>query len=201
MSRLYVQPTPQRWNTLVIPNGLCLALPYQKGECMLYDITVPQFIKGLQQLSTFLDKASTTAEAKKFDVEVLMNSRLAPDQFNFIRQVQIVCDTAKLGVSRLTAKEAPVHDDSEKTLPEIKTRIESVIAYLEKFTAKDFAEAETRHITQPRWEGQYLFGTEYALHHMIPNFYFHITTAYAILRHNGVDVGKKDFLGKMPYKK
>lgn len=168
---------------------------------MLYDITVPQFIKGLQQLSTFLDKAVSFAETKKIDVQVLMDSRLAPDQFAFIRQVQIACDTAKLGVSRLTLKDAPTHDDSEKTLAEIKSRIESVISYLEKFTAKDFEGSAERHISQPRWEGQYLFGTEYALHHMLPNFYFHITTAYSILRHNGVEVGKKDYLGKMPYKK
>ena len=168
---------------------------------MLYEITVPQFIKGLQQLNSFFDKAITFAEAKKFDVDVLLQSRLAPDQFNLIRQVQIACDTAKLGTARLNGKEAPVHEDIEKTVPELKARIESVIAYLEKFTVGDFAESETRHVSQPRWEGQYLLGTEFVLHHVLPNFYFHITTAYAILRHNGVDVGKKDYLGKMPYRK
>lgn len=168
---------------------------------MLYDITVPQFIKGLQQLATFFDKATLYAETKKFDVEVLMKSRLAPDQFDLIRQVQIACDTAKLGVSRLTGKDAPTHDDSEKTLPEVRARIASVISYLEKFTAKDFEGAEVRRVSQPRWEGQYLLGTEFALHHVVPNFYFHITTVYAILRNNGVDVGKKDYLGPMPFKK
>lgn len=168
---------------------------------MLYELTVPQFIKGLTQLNNFFDKASLYAETKKFDVEVLLSSRLAPDQFNFVRQIQIACDTAKLGVSRLTTKDAPAHDDSEKTLADLRTRIQSTIAYLEKFSEADFAEAESRHISQPRWEGQYLTGKEYVLHHMLPNFYFHITTAYAILRANGVDVGKKDYLGKMPYKK
>ncbi len=168
---------------------------------MLYDMTVPQFIKGLQQMTSFFDKATLYAEQKKFDVEVLLQSRLAPDQFNLIRQVQIACDTAKLGVSRLTGKEAPTHDDTEKTLPELRARVASVVSYLEKFTAKDFEGAGTRHISQPRWEGQYLLGTEFALHHAVPNFYFHVTTVYAILRNNGVDVGKKDFLGPMPFKK
>ncbi len=168
---------------------------------MLYELTVPQFIKGLQQLTTLFDKAAGFAESKKFETEVLLNTRLAPDQFAFTRQVQIACDTAKLGVSRLTGKEAPSHDDSEKTLADLRARIASTIAYLEKFTENDFAGSETRQISQPRWEGQWLTGKEYVLHHMIPNFYFHITTAYSILRASGVDVGKKDYLGKMPYKK
>lgn len=168
---------------------------------MLYDLTVSQFIKGLTQINTFFEKAAHYAETKKFDVEVLLNTRLAPDQFPFIRQIQIACDTAKLGVSRLTAKDAPTHDDSEKTLADLKARIESTIAYLQKFTAEDFSGADTRHITTPRWDGQYLTGSEYAVQHVVPNFYFHITTAYAILRANGVDVGKKDYLGPMPYKR
>lgn len=168
---------------------------------MFYDLTVSQFIKGLTQLSTFFDKAANFAEQKKFDVDVLLNTRLAPDQFNFIRQVQIACDTAKLGVSRLTGKDAPTHDDSEKTIAELKARVESTIAYLQKFSAQDFSETPTRRITTPRWDGQYLTGSEYALHHVVPNFYFHITTAYAILRASGVEIGKKDYLGPMPYKR
>jgi len=168
---------------------------------MIYENTVPQFTKMLNNLLVILDKGAQFAETKKFDTEVLMQSRLAPDQFPLIRQVQIACDTAKLGVSRLTGKDAPSHDDSEKTLADIKTRIESTVTYLKKFTAKDFSEAATRHVTQPRWEGQYLTGEDYTLHHVIPNFYFHLTTTYAILRNNGVDVGKKDYLGAMPYKK
>jgi len=168
---------------------------------MLYDMTVPQFIKGLQQLSTFFDKATLYAETKKFDVDVLLRSRLAPDQFDLIRQVQIACDTAKLGVSRLTGKDAPTHEDTEKTLPEVRARIASVISYLEKFTAKDFEGAETRKVSQPRWDGQHLLGSEFALHHVVPNFYFHVTTVYSILRNNGVDVGKKDYLGPMPFRK
>lgn len=167
----------------------------------IYELTVTQFTKMLNNLNNILDKGATFAESKKFDSSVLLESRLAPDQFNLVRQIQITCDTAKLGASRLTGKEAPAHADDEKTLAQLKTRIESTISYLSKFSEKDYAEATTRHVSQPRWEGKYLTGEEYVLHHVIPNFYFHLTTAYAILRHNGVDVGKKDYLGAMPYRK
>ncbi len=169
---------------------------------MFYEHTVVQFSKALHNLNEILDKGAAHAEAKKFDVSVLLNSRLAPDQFNLIRQVQIACDTAKLGVARLTGKveSVPVHADTETTLPELKQRIQAVLDYLAEFKAEDFAGAAERHITQPRWEGKYLTGAEFAIQYAIPNIYFHITTAYAILRHNGVDIGKKDYLGSMPYK-
>ena len=167
---------------------------------MLYDVSVPQFVKTLQNLSAMLDKAAAHADSKKFDVEVLLNARLAPDQFHFIRQVQITCDTAKLGVARLTGKEAPSYEDHEKTLPELKARIEKTLAYLGSVGAGDFAGAGERRVSQPRWQGKYLTGAEFAVQHMLPNFYFHVTTAYAILRHNGVDLGKKDYLGAMPFK-
>ncbi len=167
---------------------------------MMYEITVPQFTKMLQNLSAILNKGAKYAETKKFDVEVLLNSRLAPDQFNLIRQVQIACDSAKLCAARLTAKEAPIHDDKEKTLPELLGRIQETISYLHTLTAEDFKGAEERRISQPRWEGKYLLGHEFVTQHAIPNIYFHITTAYAILRHNGVEIGKKDYLGEMPYK-
>lgn len=168
---------------------------------MLYEITVPQFTKMLHNLSHIIDKAVQNSTERKFDIDVLLNSRLAPDQFNFIRQVQIACDTAKLYASRMTGKEAPVNEDNEKTLPEVKARIEQTIGYLNTFKAEDFKGAEERKISQPRWEGKYLTGFEFATQHAIPNMYFHVTTAYAILRHSGVAVGKKDYLGEMPYKK
>lgn len=167
---------------------------------MIYDLTIPQFTKTLNNLNAMLDKAAGFADSKKFEIDVLLQSRLAPDQFNFIRQVQIACDTAKLGASRLTGKAAPVQEDNEKTLSEVKARIESVVKYLGEFKPEDFKNAMTTTITQPRWEGKTLTGEQYVIHHVIPNFYFHITTAYSILRHNGVDVGKKDFLGALPYK-
>ena len=169
---------------------------------MLYDLTVVQFSKMLQNLSLILAKGEAFAESKKVDMSVLLNARLAPDQFNLIRQVQIACDTAKIGVARLTDNldTVPKHDDSETTLPELQARIQSVLTYLAGFSASDFDNAATVTVSQPRWEGKYLTGFEFAMQHAVPNIYFHITTAYAILRHNGVDVGKKDYLGPMPYK-
>ena len=164
-------------------------------------MTVTQFLKMLKNLNAILDKSALYAESKKIDMEVLLNSRLAPDQFNLIRQIQIACDTAKLGGARLAGKEAPVHEDNEKTLPELKNRIDDVIKFLGTIKPEDFNGALERKISQPRWEGKYLTGAEYAIQHAIPNIYFHITTAYSILRHNGVDVGKKDYLGEMPFKK
>lgn len=168
---------------------------------MTYEMTNVQCIHVLNNLLGFLDKAAAFADHKKFDFEVLMQSRLAPDQFPFVRQIQIACDTAKLGAFRLTGKEAPSHADTEKTLPEIRQRIESTIQYLKTLSAKDYEGFASRKITQPRWEGKYLMAEDYVIHHLIPNFYFHTTTAYAILRHNGVDLGKGDFLGTLPFKK
>ena len=95
---------------------------------------------------------------------------------------------------------APKHEDTETTLPELQTRIKEVIDYLSGFTPADFADAATQKVSQARWEGKYLTGQEFAIQHAIPNLYFHVTTAYAILRHNGIEVGKKDYLGPMPYK-
>jgi uncharacterized protein len=169
---------------------------------MFYDLTVVQCSKMLQNLSAILDKGAAFADAKKFDISVLLNGRLAPDQFNLIRQVQIACDSAKLGAARLTGKtdSAPKHADDETTLAQLQQRIRDTLDYLATFTEADFVNAATQHITQPRWEGKYLHGYEFLIQHIMPNVYFHITTAYAILRHNGVDVGKKDYLGAMPYK-
>lgn len=169
---------------------------------MIHKVVVTQFAKMLGNLSAILDKAATYAEPKKIDMDVLLNARLAPDQFNLLRQIQIACDTANLGAARLIGKEASAQSfpDTEKTVADIKARIASTIAILQKLTEADFAESATRRISQPRWEGKTLSGEEFFIQHVTPNFYFHITTAYAILRHNGVDVGKKDYLGAMPYR-
>lgn len=167
---------------------------------MIYEITVPQFTKMLTNLNGILAKAAANADSRKFEMDVLLQSRLAPDQFTLLRQIQIACDGAKLAVSRLTGKDAPVNDDKETSWPQLKTRIDQTVQYLSSFTAKDFVGAETKKITTPRWEGKWLTGQEFATEHALPNIYFHITTAYSILRHNGVDIGKKDFLGEMPYK-
>lgn len=169
---------------------------------MFYQLSIVQMSKMLQNLQHILDKGAIFADSKKVDMTVLLNARLAPDQFHLIRQVQIACDTAKLGAARLSNKvdSAPKHADDETTLAELKQRISDTQAYLATFNDADFANAATQHISQPRWEGKYVTGEEFLIQHVLPNIYFHITTAYAILRHNGVDVGKKDYLGAMPYK-
>lgn len=156
-----------------------------------------QMKKQLGQMEKWLDAASAHAHAKSFDPNVFMTLRLAPDQFAFARQVQITCDTAKQAASRLTGKDAPVQPDTETTLDELKGRIKSVIAYLDGFTAKDFEAAATRSITQPRWEGKVMTGADYFVEHGLPNFYFHLSHVYALLRHNGVSVGKRDYLGAL----
>jgi hypothetical protein len=168
---------------------------------MIYELTVPASIKSLRNLSNCLEKAGGYADSKKTPMEVLLTSRLAIDQFPLTRQIQIACDTAKLGASRLSGQTAPTHDDSEKTLPEIQARIKSTISYLESLNKDQFKGAEQKQISTPRWEGKWLTGEEFATQHLLPNLYFHVTTAYAILRHNGVEVGKTDYLGEMPFKK
>lgn len=163
---------------------------------MYFDI-FGQMKKQLAQTDKWFDAAAAYAETKKFDSNVFLTLRLAPDQFAFARQVQITCDTAKLGASRLSGKEAPVQADTEQTLEELRARVKSVIAYLDGFTAKDFEGVAGRTVTQPRWEGKIMTAHDYLLEHALPNFYFHLTHVYAILRHSGVSVGKRDFLGAL----
>ncbi len=166
----------------------------------MYHAMFLQMKKQLGQVDRWLQAAVAFAEAKKFDPNLFMTFRLAPDQFAFARQVQIACDTAKLGASRLTGKDAPTHADTEQSIEELRARLRSVIAYLDGLTPKDFESAATRVITQPRWEGKTMTGADYFLEHVVPNFYFHLTTTYALLRHNGVDIGKRDFLGTLTQK-
>jgi hypothetical protein len=163
---------------------------------MYYESFV-QMKKVLGQVNTWLDKAEAYAKEKSFDANLFVNFRLAPDQLPFVKQVQIACDTAKIGASRLSGKEAPTHADNEQTLAELRARIASVISYLDGYTEKDFESASTRSITQPRWEGKVMTGKDYFFEHVQPNFYFHAAHTYAILRHNGVPVGKKDYLGAL----
>jgi hypothetical protein len=167
---------------------------------MMYYATVAQFSKMLTNLSKMLDKADQYAQEKKFAAEVLLNSRLAPDQFNLIRQIQICCDMAKFCAASLAGKEIPQHPDTEKTLPELKDRIDRVVHFLNSFKTEDFAGACERKISHHRWEGKHLDGEEFFIQHSIPNFYFHLTTAYSILRHNGVPLGKRDYLGPINYR-
>jgi hypothetical protein len=165
----------------------------------MYFETIGQMKKQLGQLDKWLEAAAAFAKTKSFDPDTFVGFRLAPDQFPFARQVQSACDTAKLVAARLAGKDAPKHEDNEKTLDELRARVQSVIAYLNGFTAADFSQAGARVITQPRWEGQTMSGANYFLEHGVPNFFFHLTTAYAILRHNGVGVGKRDYLGALTF--
>jgi hypothetical protein len=156
-----------------------------------------QFSKQLGQVETWFDAAAAHADAKKFDPNLYLTFRLAPDQFALVRQVQVACDTAKMAAARLAGKEAPVQPDTEATLADLRARVQSVRTYLGTFTAKDFESAATRVISQPRWEGKTMTGADYFREHVTPNFFFHLTTAYAILRNNGVALGKKDYLGPL----
>jgi hypothetical protein len=166
---------------------------------MAYEF-VPQSMKMLNNLGGILRKAQAHADAKKYDPQVLLGAYLAPDQFNFTRQVQVTCDMAKAYCSKLTGKEAPKHEDNEKTIAELEERIQKTITYLKTVKAEDFKGWEDRKTTNPRREGKYLPGKEFAMEHAIPNFYFHLTTAYSILRNNGIDIGKKDFLGEIKWR-
>ena len=163
---------------------------------MYYDL-FQQIKKTLGHVNNWLDKGEAYAKEKSFDPNLFVNFRLAPDQLAFARQIQIACDTAKLGASRLTGKEAPSQADTEQTIDDLRARVKSVIAYLDTYTEKDFEKAGTAVVTQPRWEGKVMTGKDYFLEHVQPNFYFHAAHAYAILRHNGVPVGKKDYLGAL----
>jgi hypothetical protein len=169
---------------------------------MIHAIVVTQFAKMLNNLVAILGEAEKFAAEKKFDTSILLQSRLSPDQFSLVQQIRTTCDTAKLGAARLAGrdKDVPVHADAEQTLVEVKARIESVIAYLKGFSPEAFAGAAERRITQPRWNGKTLSGQEFLVQHVLPNFYFHVATAYAILRHNGVVIGKRNYLGDMPYR-
>ncbi|PRQ03917.1 DUF1993 domain-containing protein [Enhygromyxa salina] len=163
----------------------------------MYHETFRQMTKMLSQLDKWLETAEAYAKDKKFDPNLFLGFRLAPDQFGFARQVQITCDAAKLAASRLSGKDAPVNEDTEQTLEELRGRVQATAGYLAGFSATDFESAATASITQPRWEGKTMTGADYFLEHALPNFFFHLTTAYAILRHNGVSVGKRDYLGTL----
>jgi hypothetical protein len=163
---------------------------------MIYD-ALQQMKKQLGQLDHWLEAAAAHATSKKFDANNFLGIRLIVDQLPFSFQVQTTCDTVKLAASRLSGKEAPAHPDTEQTLDQLRARVRSVISYLDGYSAKDFESAATRSITQPRWEGKTMSGADYFREHAQPNFFFHLTTAYAILRQNGVPLGKRDFLGPL----
>jgi hypothetical protein len=162
--------------------------------------SVPVFVIGLNALSAVLDKAEAHAAAKKIDPAVLPTSRLAPDMFSLTRQVQTACDLAKKGTARLAGVEAPVFEDNETTIEQLKARVAKTVAYLKSLDGKAIDASADREITFPLGPTNkgHMKGNDYLNHFVLPNFYFHLTAAYAILRHCGVDIGKRDYLGAIP---
>jgi uncharacterized protein len=172
-------------------------MPYTMSQASL-----PVFEIELNALSGVLDKAAAFATAKKLDPSVLPLYRLAPDMFTLARQVQVACDQAKNGGSRLAGVEPPKFEDNEKTIDELKARIAKTLAHVKTLDAGKIDGAVDREITFPLGpvnKGA-MKGSDYLNHFVLPNFYFHCTAAYAILRHCGVEIGKRDFLGAIPMK-
>lgn len=165
----------------------------------VYDMTVPQFVRVLGQVARWLDKAEAYAAQKKFDVNNLLTARLAPDQFPLTRQIQSTCDQAKLNTARLTGLTAPAFEDNEKTVAELRERIQKTIAWLETVKPENFEGTEERAVRVGWMPGKAIKGADILVGGALPNFYFHASMAYAILRHNGVDLGKADFLGTLPF--
>ena len=162
----------------------------------MYDACVPPGIRMMNNLVAVLRKAAAHVEAKKFDPEVLVNARLYPDMFPLVRQVQIASDSAKGGAARLAGLEPPSFEDNEKTLTELIARAQKTAAYLETLKPVQFDGSEDRTVHwKTRTTELSMQGLPYLVHHVLPNLHFHVTTAYNILRHNGVEIGKRDFMG------
>lgn len=164
----------------------------------MYQAFVPSLIRALKNLIGILKKGADYAEAKNIDPVVLLNSRLYPDMFPLSRQVQIVSDLSRRGVARLAGVEAPKMEDTETTIPELIDRLQQSITYVETFAPEQIDGTEEKVITMPigRGETMDIKGWPFLSFFVLPNVYFHLTTAYDILRHNGVDVGKRDYLGQ-----
>jgi hypothetical protein len=161
----------------------------------VHELVVPQFTMALNNLKNILIKAQGYAESKKVDMTVLLNTRLAPDQFPLGRQIQIACDTAKGCVSKLALIDNPVHEDKEQSLDDFTKRIDKTIAFLQTVKPDQFKNFEAQKVTSPHRPGKFIDGKSFLIQNAIPNVYFHVTTAYSILRANGVELGKKDYLG------
>ena len=163
----------------------------------MYQASAPRFANMLRNLAALIEKADAHCAAKKIDPAALSTFRLYPDMFAFTRQVQIACDTAKGAVARLAGLEIPKHEDVEQTFAELKSRIAKTIDFIESVRPERIDGSEEKEIVLAMRSGERRYkGMQYLLGHAYPNFYFHITTAYNILRHNGVEIGKADFIGK-----
>jgi hypothetical protein len=164
----------------------------------VYEAFVPALIHGLGSLKNILQKGAAHAEAKKIDPSVLINARLFPDMFALGRQVQIASDAAKGAAARLAGIDPPKFEDVETTFPELIARIDKTIDFLKGFTPSQFEGAEERTVTIKTPRATLTFtGLKFLRHWALPNFYFHVTTAYNVLRHNGVEIGKADYLGEI----
>ena len=162
----------------------------------MYQASIPRFINILGNLSAILDKAEASAVARKLDPAALTSFRLYPDMLPMTAQVQIACDAAKGVAARLAGVPIPAFEDNEKTLADLKARVEKTIAYLRTITAQQIDGTEDKDIVIKRGEKETHYkGMQFLLGHALPNFYFHVTTTYIILRHNGVEIGKRDYLG------
>jgi hypothetical protein len=162
----------------------------------MYQASTPVFVRQLSNLSAVLKKAEEHALARKIEPEVFINARLAPDMFPLSRQVQIATDGVKGCAARLAGVEVPSYPDTEKTFPELQARIAKTIDFVKTFNAKQIDGTEEKKVVlKLRGQDTTFLGQAYLLNFVLPNLYFHITTTYAILRHNGVDIGKKDFIG------
>jgi len=162
----------------------------------MHSASVPVFVRLLGNLTAWLDKAEAHAAAKKFDASVLLGMRLAPDMLPLKTQIQIACDTAKFCVARLAGVEAPKFDDTEASIAELRDRIRQTVAYMQSVSAALVDGSEDKDVVIPRRDAPVTMkGEAYLKHYATPNFYFHVTMAYALLRHNGVEIGKMDYLG------
>lgn len=173
----------------------------------LYSVSIPPMIKGLKVLSTLLDKSMAHADTKGTErqpgskhMETLLQQRLIFDQFPLVRQIQVASDQAKGAVGRLTEMEIPKYEDTEKTVEELKARLDKTIKFLEQVKPEQIIGKEDVKISLPYYPDKYFTGLEYVTEYLLPNFYFHMTTAYAIMRKNGVNIGKADFIGGLPLK-
>jgi hypothetical protein len=161
----------------------------------LYNISVPAFLRTLEALTKIIDKATAHVEAKKIDPAALLSARLFPDMFPFTKQVQIACDFAAKTTARLAGADVPTFVDTETSFAELKQRIKTATDYVKGFKAEQFKDSATRVIKLPiRGNTMELSGEQFLAHFALPNFYFHSATAYDILRHNGLELGKGDFL-------
>jgi hypothetical protein len=163
----------------------------------MYQASAPRLINSMRNLSTILDKTQAYIDAKKIDPAALLQFRLFPDMLNLTRQIQIATDTAKGVVARLAGVDIPTYEDNETSVAELQARIAKTIAFIEGFTPAQIDGTEDKAIVTKRGDKEtHYTGMQFLLGHAIPNVYFHVSIAFAILRHNGVEIGKRDYLGK-----